>query len=91
MNRKNIPLLLMLIAGAVTCVIMFVKGSTVQMQLFSLLIVLLVFYLLGNVLKWTLDYFDKQNASKEGQEGEVIEKVGEQGTEPQSKKEGESK
>ncbi len=61
MNRKNLPLLLMLVAGAVTCIVNLVHNYTILGQLTSLLIVLVVFYFLGSLLKWTLDYFDNQN------------------------------
>ncbi len=43
-------------------------------KLVSLLVVLVIFLMLGNVLKWTLDYFDRQNEEKLKAEGEVIEK-----------------
>ena len=74
MNRKNIPLLLMLAAGAVTCIITYIKKYPVNTQLIALFAVLVVFYVLGSVLVWTLDYFERQNEEKRGEEGEVIEK-----------------
>ncbi len=74
MNRKNIPLLLMLTAGAVTCIITYLKKYPVNTQLIALFVVLVVFYILGNVLIWTLGYFEKQNEEKRAEEGEVIEK-----------------
>lgn len=74
MNRKNIPLLLMLTAGAVTCIITYIKKYPVNVQLVALFAVLLVFYVLGSVLIWTVGYFEKQNEEKRGEEGEVIEK-----------------
>lgn len=74
MNRKNIPLLLMLTAGAVTCIITYLKKYPVNTQLISLFAVLVVFYALGNVLIWTLGYFEKQNEERRAEEGEVIEK-----------------
>lgn len=74
MNRKNMPLILMLVAGAVTCIITFIQKYSVLSKLVSLLIVLLVFYFLGSLLRWTLDYFDKQNEKKSKEEGEVIKK-----------------
>ena len=61
MNRKNLPLLMMLIAGAIICIINLVRNYTILGQLTSLLITLVVFYLLGSLLKWTLDYFENQN------------------------------
>lgn len=78
MNRKNLPLLLMLTAGAVTCIITFIQKYSPLMKLISLFVVLLIFYFLGSVLKWTLDYFDKQNEIRRKEEGEVIEKGAEE-------------
>ncbi|MCM1044532.1 MAG: hypothetical protein NC417_03385 [Candidatus Gastranaerophilales bacterium] len=79
MNRKIMPLILMLVAGIVTCVILFVENYPMFDRLLVLLIVLVVFYLLGNILKWALDYFEKQNTPPEieSQEGEAIEENGE--------------
>lgn len=74
MNRKTMPLILMLIAGAVTCIITFIKNDSIITKLVSLFVALVVFYFLGSVLKWTLDYFDSQNEKKRIEEGEVIEK-----------------
>ena len=54
--------------------ITFLEHYTVFEKLVSLLVVLVIFLMLGNVLKWTLDYFDRQNEEKLKAEGEVIEK-----------------
>ncbi|MBR1852259.1 MAG: hypothetical protein IJ794_03645 [Lachnospiraceae bacterium] len=77
MNRRNLPLILMLTAGAVTCVINLIRQYSVLNQLVVLLIVLVLFYILGSVIKWTLDYFDAQNELFFSNEGEVIEKESE--------------
>lgn len=78
MNRKNLPLILMLTAGAVTCIITYIRQYSVTAKLVSLFLVLLLFYILGSVLKVTLDFFDRQNEEKrqeeQQEEGEVIEK-----------------
>ncbi len=74
MNRKNLPLILMLTAGAVTCVITFIRDYTMLGKLIALFVVMLIFYILGSVLKWTLDYFEAQNEKRLREEGEVIEK-----------------
>lgn len=76
MDRKSMPLIVMLVAGAITCLITFIKHYTVFGKLLSLLIVLIIFYALGSVLKMTLDHFDKENEKKRKAEGEVIEKEG---------------
>ncbi|MCI9438550.1 MAG: hypothetical protein HFH85_15590 [Lachnospiraceae bacterium] len=78
MNRKNLPLLLMLTAGAVTCIITYIEKYTLIEKLVSLFVVLLVFYFLGSVLKWTLDFFEIQNEERIKEEGEVIEKESEE-------------
>lgn len=77
MYRKNLPLLLMLTAGAVTCIITFIRKYPMLEKLVSLFVVMLIFFLLGSVLKWTLDYFDAQNEKRRLEEGEVIEKEAE--------------
>lgn len=73
MNRKTMPLILMLVAGAVTCVITYVKQYSVLNKLLALLAVLLIFYFLGTVLRWALDSFDKQNEQKEETAGDEEE------------------
>ena len=74
MYRRFLPLILMLTAGAVTCIITMVRQYPLLSQMMVLFAVLVLFYLLGNIIKWTLDYFDKENAKVVGEEGEVIEK-----------------
>lgn len=64
MNRKTMPLVLMLVAGAIVSIITFIKGYSIVNKLLALLIVLVLFYFLGSVLRWTLDYFDRQNEEK---------------------------
>lgn len=84
MNRKNLPLLLMLTAGVVTCIITYIQNFSVLAKLISLFAVLVVFWLLGSVLQWTLNRFDMQNEERLKEEGEVIEKDSETaGTERQ--------
>ena len=77
MNRKNLPLILMLVAGAVTCIISLIQDDSFFKSLVHLLIVLLVFFFLGSVMKWTLDRFDSENEKRNQEEGEVIEKEAE--------------
>lgn len=74
MNRKNLPLLLMLTAGAVTCIITYIQNFTIFAKLASLFVVLLLFYIMGSALVWLLDHFDAQNEARLKEEGEVIEK-----------------
>ena len=74
MNRRLVPLILMLIAGAITAVMSFASGYSLRDKLLVLFLVLLIFYFLGSFFQFLLDYFDKQNAEREEKEGEVIEK-----------------
>lgn len=74
MYRKYIPLIFMLTTGAITCIVSIVRKYTLFKQLLLLLIVLVVFYLIGALLKWMLDYFDRQNEKRAQEQGEVIEK-----------------
>lgn len=74
MNRKTMPLLLMLIAGAVTSIITLIRNYSIIDKLVALLIAMIIFYFLGSILKWSLDRFDRQNELKKAEEGEVIEK-----------------
>ncbi len=89
MNRKKMPLVLMLTAGAVTCIITFIMKYPIIWKLVTLLAVLIIFYGLGTILKWALDTFEKQNEKAALDEGEVIAKEAEEGKEEDSNKENE--
>ena len=54
----------MLLAGAVTCIITFIQDYPITERLVILLAVLVLFYLLGSILVWTLNFFDHQNDEK---------------------------
>ena len=75
MNRKNMPLFLMLIAGACTCIVTLVRSYSLLAGLVALFTVMLLFYCLGSVLRMLLDRFDRQNEEKEKQEQEEKEKA----------------
>ena len=65
------PLLLMLIAGACTCIITWVRSYSVLSSLVVLFAVMLLFYCLGSAIRLLLDRFDRQNEEKEKQEQEA--------------------
>ena len=71
MNRKNMPLLLMLVAGACTCIITLVRSYSVFASLVALFAVMLLFYCLGSAIRLLLDRFDRQNEEKAKQELET--------------------
>lgn len=81
MNRKTLPLLLMLSAGALTVIITFIRRFPLPGMLLALLLVMAAFYLLGLFIKSMLDSFERQNAKKAAQEGEVVEKEPEEAEE----------
>ncbi|MDR0963589.1 MAG: hypothetical protein LBM60_03110 [Clostridium sp.] len=65
MKRKTLPLLLMLIAGAITCVVTYLRKDILPVKLIVLFGVMLIFYFFGCAWKWTLEYFDRQNRPPE--------------------------
>ena len=75
-RRKLLPVLIMLLAGAMAAILLAIGKYEITMMLWILFVVLLVFYILGCILKWSLDHIDKQNEETDNSldEGEVIEK-----------------
>lgn len=80
METKQIPLFVMLLAGAVASITTKLMNYELESSLWILLFVLIVFYIVGCVLKRTIDSFESENAklAEENEsvadEGEVIEK-----------------
>jgi len=77
MNRKLLPPILMLVAGLITSIRTFYLNYDIKTALIILLVVLIIFYILGSIIKYVLDVFDKQNEQRALDEGEVIEKAAE--------------
>lgn len=75
-RRKLLPVLIMLLAGAMAAILLAIGNYEITKMLWILFVVLLVFYILGCILKWSLDHIDKQNEETDNSldEGEVIEK-----------------
>lgn len=78
MNRKLIPIILMLTAGAVASIVTYVRNFELIEMLWILLGVLILFYLFGMGIKKVLDIFDEQikeaEEKEKQEEGSVIEK-----------------
>lgn len=86
MKTKQIPLILMLVAGAAASISTKIMDYDLEMALWILLAVLLVFYIAGCIIKRTIDSFEAERNKSEQEEdisdeGEVIEKDGSQDTE----------
>lgn len=73
-RRKMIPPFVMLLAGAVVSIAMRLMRYDTRTMLIVLLCVLLVFYIIGCLIKYMMDRFERQIEEKKAQEGEVIEK-----------------
>ena len=75
-RRKLLPVLIMLLAGAMAAILLAIGRYEITKMLWILFVVLLIFYVLGCILKWSLDHIDKQNEETDSSldEGEVIEK-----------------
>lgn len=75
-KRRLIPPFVMLTAGAVTSILMVVKGCELNEFLARLLFILIIFYSLGCLLKGILDMIDRQNKPPEPEEAEdeMVEK-----------------
>lgn len=74
MDRRKLPLLLMLMAGGMTAVVTYFRGFNLMDMLIALLAVMIIFNFIGTLIKMVLDSFDKANEKKVSDEGEVIEK-----------------
>lgn len=65
MERRYIPLVLMLIGGGIACIFTFVQKFPLTEKLVSLFVVMLVLFLLGSLLVYFLDYFEKTNQKRD--------------------------
>ncbi len=85
MQRNNLPLFFMLIAGTIVSIVMVFNHYALFDMLLRLLLTLLLFFLLGNVLKWCLNYFDKQNRKAQEEERLAMEEKAKQALEEAEK------
>ena len=74
MNRKQLPLLLMLIAGAITTLTVYFKGLGLKTMLIALLAAMFIFGFIGSLIEYIINSFDINRNSEVSDEGEVIEK-----------------
>ncbi|MCM1086807.1 MAG: hypothetical protein NC419_01535 [Muribaculaceae bacterium] len=73
-KRRLIPPFMMLLAGAIISIAMYIMHYPVKGRLVVLLCVLIISYLVGEIFKWMLDRFEAQIEEARMEEGEVIEK-----------------
>ncbi len=74
MKRELIPPFLMLSAGAVCSIIMYLNDYQTNRMLMILLGVMIVFYIAGSLFTMMLNIFDRQNQPEEI-EAEVEEEI----------------
>ncbi|MCR4909544.1 MAG: hypothetical protein K5985_12005 [Lachnospiraceae bacterium] len=82
LKTKTIPALVMLLGGSVTAVSCFVRHFPVIMMLEGILISLVIFLIVGEIIKMLLDRIvikppEKEEQDEEKSDGEVIEKTAE--------------
>lgn len=87
MNTKRIPALIMLIAGAIACIVTYMNHYDLKEMLTTLIWVLLIFLLIGLVVKKILDSFHMPGENAVDNEGEVIEKQEEEAAEEEKEPE----
>lgn len=75
-RRKLITPIVMLSAGAVVSITMFVNGYESSSMLKILLLTLVLFYIIGSLIRWMFEVFEKENKEKLLEQGEVIQKAG---------------
>lgn len=77
-KQRLLAPIVMLLAGAVASIAMFVKRYELKNMLLILLLVLVSFYIIGLVFAYVLMRFERQNeeirAALEAEEGEFFEK-----------------
>ena len=73
MKTKGIPAVVMLLAGFVTCIIGIVQHMETDVFIKTLLAVLIIFYVLGCIVKLVLDNNFKEMDEPEEEESENTE------------------
>lgn len=64
MKRKLIPVIMMLVSGAISCLFTMVRGESLLFRMTALLGSMLLFYGLGCILCGTLNYFERENEER---------------------------
>lgn len=81
MNTKKIPAIVMLLAGAVVCIVTYLQHYEFVEMLKILVVVLIVFLIIGFIIKKIFDSFDIPEDDPVDDDGEVVEKQGEEDVE----------
>ncbi len=90
MKTKKVPLIVMLLAGAVACIVTWLEHYSLNEMLVVLLVVLILFLIIGLIIKVIFDKFDISTDKPVDDEGEVVEKQSDEGDEEEEGAEGET-
>lgn len=74
MNTKIIPAVIMLLAGAISCIVTYFNHYTFKEMLITLFIVLIIFLIIGIIVKKIFDSLHLPGENAVSADGEVIEK-----------------
>lgn len=72
MEKKNLPLILMLSAGAVTWIITYFNKYEPLQAYLILFGVMVLFYIIGTLIKWMFVSFERKNAEMSEQNAQEI-------------------
>lgn len=75
MKTRQIPAILMLVAGLITCIISFLSKVELIRFLINLSIILVVFFVLGEVIRYIIDINFATKEEKEETQEEETEQV----------------
>ncbi len=90
MKTKGIPAVVMLLAGFVTCIIGIVQHMETDVFIKTLLAVLIIFYLLGCIVKLVLDKnFKEMDEPERGKPGRVRRRTEQEQSEQPKTQDGE--
>ena len=76
MKTRFIPAVIMLLGGAVACIVTFINHYTLREMLVVLALALIVFLVIGVIVRLILDSFKLPDDALVDDEGEVVEKQG---------------
>lgn len=72
MKTKTIPVMITLIAGLITCIMAFITGAGMEKLIRVLLPVIVIFFILGMILKFILDK-NFNTVKKDAEEPEQVD------------------
>lgn len=78
MKTKHIPAIVMLLGGSVACIVTYINRYSLREMLVTLTFSLVIFLIIGGVIKMILDSFQMPDEAKVDDEGEVVEKQGDE-------------